>query len=100
MHDRPTTARHEKPFDARVGQPTGRPVRIASVAVDPPSRLAPGRVRYRITLLCGCTWWEDHDEFAAPPNRTQIARCFAPHSGAIRQREAVPVVAAHGASAG
>ena len=34
----------------------------------------PGRVRYRVTLVCGCFWWENRDVDAAPP-KPPVCRC-------------------------
>jgi hypothetical protein len=61
---------------------SGTPVRIAHVVADPALTAKPARMRYRVTLLCGCHWWEDHNP-ATPPATTEIAWCFAPHSATI-----------------
>jgi hypothetical protein len=59
---------------------SGEPVAIASVRIDQPSRITPGRIRYRVTLACGCSWGEDHDASAPAPARGTMATCFAGHS--------------------
>jgi hypothetical protein len=58
---------------------TGAVVPIATVAVDPPYTKSPGRIRYRVTLACGCFWWEDHAEDAPAPVVGKTLSCFHPH---------------------
>ena len=58
-----------------------RDVRLLNVCLDPPHVAMPGRLRYRVTLACGCFWWEDRDADAAPPN-PPICRCER-HPGTI-----------------
>ena len=54
-------------------------VQVSKVSIDPPYTRRPGRVRYRIRLVCGCCWWEDRDANAAPPD-AKVAPCYAGHS--------------------
>jgi hypothetical protein len=42
--------------------------RGATVSVDPAATKIEGRVRYRITLACGCSWWEDREATEPPPD--------------------------------
>jgi len=46
----------------------------------PPFAQTPGRTRYRITLECGCFWWEDRDASAPMPAMNMTARCYASHT--------------------
>jgi hypothetical protein len=41
---------------------------VARVVIDPAFTKLPGSTRYRITLRCGCTWWEEHPAGAAAPD--------------------------------
>jgi hypothetical protein len=41
---------------------------------------AAGRVGYKLTLSCGCRFWELRDENAACPNTGTTAICFAEES--------------------
>jgi hypothetical protein len=71
----------------------GLPVRIADVAVDPPYTNSAGRVRYRVTLACGCFWWEDHPSEAPPPVAGKMLSCWHRHSRSYEQRPAVAAAA-------
>jgi hypothetical protein len=75
----------------------GTPVRIASVAIDPPFVRRPERVRYRVTLRCGCRWWEDRSQSAAPPFVGTIKYCYASHSQDSQRPPAEPALPAAGA---
>lgn len=59
---------------------TGIPVPISSVEIDPPFVRRVSHVRYRVTLRCGCQWWEDHAVGDPAPIIGTIVRCFAAHS--------------------
>jgi hypothetical protein len=63
----------------------GTAVRIADVAIEPSRVRHANHERYRITLECGCSWWQDSLQ---PPTIGTIASCFAPHRG--RRVAAVP----------
>ena len=53
-------------------------VPIATVEVDPACVAPhPGRVRYRVTLTCGCSWWEEHPADATPPQVGTLRNCYA-----------------------
>jgi hypothetical protein len=54
-------------------------VHISDVTIDPPATPTPARVRYRVTLRCGCTWWEDRDAVADPPAVGDMRVCCATH---------------------
>lgn len=53
-------------------------VRIENVVVDPPYTVRPDRIRYRVTLTCGCSWWEDYALDARPPAAGDAVRCNCP----------------------
>lgn len=60
-------------------------MKVASVIVQQPSKQRAGRTRYRITLECGCSWFEEYDTTAQVPSIG--AHCHAGHS--IRVLESV-----------
>ena len=55
-------------------------VAIRSVTLDPPFTKHPSRQRYRVTLECGCFWWEDHTDADELPRAGEVLNCYAPHS--------------------
>ena len=59
---------------------SAQPTRVAvgSMRLDPPSTKTPGRARYRITLQCGCSWWEHSPVDAVPHRVGDAAYCFNP----------------------
>jgi hypothetical protein len=59
---------------------SGVPVPIASVRVDPAYTSVAGRTRYRVTLACGCFWWEDRDSSAPLPAMNTRVLCYATHA--------------------
>ena len=56
---------------------TGELVRVASVSIDPPAAKQRGKTRYRVTLSCGCSWWEERDEGSPPPTTGTYLRVSA-----------------------
>jgi hypothetical protein len=61
----------------------GRPVTVGAMRLDPAFTRIDHRVRYRITLTCGCTWWEDYAVDAVPSRVGDPAVCHEPtHAGA------------------
>ena len=83
----------------------GVPVRLAEVSVDPPYTKCPRRVRYRVTLACGCFWWEDHPSDGTAPAVGRMLTCGHPHSQPIDSvafpstREIAPVPTQQGVRA-
>jgi hypothetical protein len=71
---------------------TSTKVAIRSIRLDSPFTKHPARQRYRVTLECGCSWWEDHDGLEGFPRKGQKVNCYAGHrptaiaSGAHAQR--------------
>jgi hypothetical protein len=59
---------------------SGVSVRVCSVTVDSPYTPTPGRTRYRVTLECGCYWWEERDSTSPLPAMNTVVRCHAAHS--------------------
>ena len=51
---------------------TATKVAIRSVTLDPPFTKHPTLQRYRVTLECGCLWWEDHTELEQLPRAGQF----------------------------
>jgi hypothetical protein len=45
------------------------PVPVTRVVEESLGKRLPGRVRYCITLQCGCSWWEEGAVEAPPPVR-------------------------------
>ena len=63
-------------------EPTaGRPVFVATVYAE--FTTVTGRVAYRVTLTCGCSFWEMRDPRAPVPETDVAARCFADHTAAV-----------------
>jgi hypothetical protein len=73
---------------------TGTPVSVRSVTLDPSFTTHPARQRYRVTLECGCCWWEDHSPEQVPKVGTRV-NCYANHVSGQDSRPAV-----HGQEAG
>ena len=67
------------------------PAHLATVITDRPHTNAPSRTRYRITLPCGCSWWEEYPDTAPPPTATR--RCFW-HDGVVVDTPPKPITAA------
>ena len=66
----------------------GIPTHVSAVTVDQPPCQKQDRTRYRITLACGCTWWEDHAPWASTlPLIGTTVQCFAAHSQRTQARE-------------
>jgi hypothetical protein len=65
-------------------------VPILAVHVDQPSQPDSTSKRYRVRLVCGCTWWEYHATDLDAPVPGQSAYCVAPHtaSNPILRKEA------------
>ena len=59
----------------------GRPVYVATVYAE--FTTVTGRVAYRVTLTCGCFFWELRDPSAPVPATDTAARCFAEHTAAV-----------------
>jgi hypothetical protein len=57
--------------------PGGRRVYVSTVR---PDFTATGRVGYKVTLSCGCRFWELRDQGAPAPDCDTPARCFADHT--------------------
>jgi hypothetical protein len=56
---------------------TNRTVVVANVAIDQhPFAEILGRTRYRITLSCGCFWWQEHHLGSDVPRIGMQARCY------------------------
>jgi hypothetical protein len=63
-------------------EPTaGRPVFVATVYAE--FITVTGRVAYRVTLTCGCYFWELRDPTAPVPETDTAALCFADHTAAV-----------------
>jgi hypothetical protein len=45
---------------------TGEFVQADSVSLDPAARPQPVKIRNRLTLACGCSWWKDGDARCQP----------------------------------
>ncbi len=58
----------------------GIPVPIAGVIAYPASTAQPGRTRHRVTLACGCHWWQDVSNREAPPQVGAERLCFGTHA--------------------
>jgi hypothetical protein len=39
-----------------------------------------GRIRYRLTLSCGCVFWELRPTTEKPPQLGEVVSCYASHS--------------------
>jgi hypothetical protein len=52
------------------------------VFVDPPHKSQPGRTRYRVTLACGCHWWEHRNATDPPPPSDTMHCCHKHPTGA------------------
>jgi hypothetical protein len=59
----------------------GRPVFVETVYAE--CTTVTGRVAYRVTLTCGCYFWEMRDPRAPVPETDTAARCFAEHTAAV-----------------
>lgn len=64
------------------------PVRVARVSIDPPAKKVEGRTRYRITLTCGCFWWEDRNATDPAPTTGASVKCYRSHDRRDEQRVA------------
>ena len=63
-------------------EPTaGRSVYVATVYAE--FTTVAGHVAYRVTLTCGCRFWELRDPRAPVPATDVAARCFAEHTAAV-----------------
>ena len=62
---------------------TGNPVRVNAMRLDPAYTKTPGRARYRITLTCSCSWWEDYPVGAVPSRVGDLAVCYDPKHAEI-----------------
>src|SRR5688500_6834604 len=49
------------------------------VRIDPET-VAGGRTRYRLTLSCGCVFWELRLTTEKPPQFGEVVSCYATHS--------------------
>jgi hypothetical protein len=58
------------------GSMTGKPVAVGSMRLDPAVTSVPGRARYRITLQCGCSWWEEYPVANVPSRLGAPAHCY------------------------
>jgi hypothetical protein len=68
---------------------TGTPVSIRSVTLDPSFTKHATRERYRVTLECGCFWWEDHSAPEQVPKVGTTVNCYAKHLSGQDSRPAV-----------
>jgi hypothetical protein len=59
----------------------GRPVYVATVYAE--FTTVTGQVAYKVTLTCGCYFWELRDPRAPVPDTDVAARCFAEHAAAV-----------------
>ena len=59
----------------------GRPVYVATVYAE--FTTVTGHVAYRVTLTCGCFFWELRDPRAPVPDTDTAARCFADHTAGV-----------------
>ena len=66
----------------------GRLSTIATIQLAPPATRSAHRRRYRVTLSCGCSWWEDHDITDDLPAPGDKRICHATHfdSGGVDPR--------------
>ena len=54
-------------------------VAVAEIIADPATTVA-DKLRYRIVLVCGCSWWEERHADDGPPSMT-TASCYSSHIG-------------------